>query len=166
MRSYIGFVVVFLVSCPAWADEGPRPPGALPPQVCLASAAEKEGTVKLKVSVPRMVPYHVTRVLEVRDGKQVTKTFTRYKAVMEETTLSADDKAVKVTRKDGRSVKPGDLPKLLGKESRVLVFSRVEDFDEIDPYYLGIIDERVLIITVPPGKVYTPEPKERDEISK
>jgi hypothetical protein len=145
-----------------WCDEGPRPPGNLPPQVCQATAAEKDGAIQIRVTVPRMIPYQVTRVLEIRDGKQVTKTFTRYKALMEETVLTADGKDVKVTRKDGRSVKPKDLPKLLSKKARVLVFARTEDFDEIDPYYLEVINDRVLIITVPPGKLFTPEPKERD----
>lgn len=166
MKSTIGIVAVLLFSSPAGAEEKTRPPGALPPQVCLASAAEKDGAIQLRVSVPRMIPYHVTRVLEIRDGKQVTKTFTCYKAVMEETKLTVDGKDVKVTRKDGKSIKPRDLPKLLGKETRVLVFSRIEDFDEIDPFYLGVVDDRVLIITVPPGKVYTPEPKARDESGK
>jgi hypothetical protein len=159
---FLGLVSLLIFPCLAVAEGEPREPGNLPPQVGLATAAEKDGAIQLQVAIPRMIPYQVTRVVEVWDGKQVTKTFTRYKSVMEETTLTVDGKDVQVTRKDGRSVKPKNLPKLLSKKTRVLVFARTEWFDEVDPYYLQVVDRRVLIITVPPGKVFTPEPKKRD----
>src|SRR6185369_4142310 len=97
------------------------PPNAAPPQVALATALEEKGSIQIRVSIPRMIPYQVTyrvpvtRVVQ-RNGKDVTETTfrdetrTEYKGLMEAATLTVDGKDVKVTRKDGKSVDRKELP--------------------------------------------------------
>src|SRR5215472_5686737 len=159
-------VLLFLPHGAGAEEEQIHPPQALPPAVCLATATEKDGVVRIQVSVPRMVPFEVTKKIPYtrivsRDGRHVpeTKFVTEividYMARMETTTLIADGQDVKVSRKDGTSVDPKELPKLLTARTRVLLVSD----KEIDPYYLGVIDDKVLIITVPASKVSRPTKK-------
>ena len=82
--------------------------------------------------------------------KYKTVTETHYKALMSNTVLVADGKEVQVSRRDGKAVDPKDLPKLLGKETPVLVFAQ----GEIDPYYLQVIEDQVLIIVIPASKEF------------
>jgi hypothetical protein len=149
--SLVAVLVVPLLVC---AEEKPPHPTAPPPQVCVASAAEKDGVVQIRVTVPRMVPVTVAKVVPNADGKQITGTETIYKAEMVETVLTADGEEVQVSRKDGKAVDPKDLPKLLAKETRVLVFS----LGKVDPYYLDVVNDQVLIITVPASKTF-PRPR-------
>lgn len=166
----VGLVVVLGFPSLAWTEEKTQPPATLPPQVCLATAAAKDGSVQMRVTVPRMVPYTVTRQVPstvqvpTPDGKLANKTTwksiaeTKYKAVMSETVLVVDGKEVRVSRKDGKAVDPQDLPKLLSKQSAVLVFAH----GEIDPYYLQVIDDQVLIVVVPASKEFPARSKDRD----
>jgi hypothetical protein len=102
----------------------------------------------------RNVPYKIKEATE--DGKPALETRyktvaeTNYKAVMNKAVLVADGKEVRVSRKDGQAVDPKDLPKLLSKETPVLVFAQ----GEIDPYYLQVIQEQVLIIVIPANKEF------------
>jgi hypothetical protein len=151
----VAFAVVLLFPNGAGAEEKLiPPPKTLPPQVCLATATEKAGTVEIRVSTPRMIPIESTRMVP-RDGKPVPETFIWYKALMEATTLVVDGKEVKASRKDGKPVDPKELPKLLATRTHVLL---VRD-EEIDPYFLGVIDDKVLIITAPASKPAPPTKK-------
>jgi hypothetical protein len=100
------------------------------------------------------VPYTVKGATQ--DGKPALETKyktvaeTNYKAVMNKAVLVADGKEVRVSRKDGQAVDPKDLLKLLSKETPVLVFAQ----GEIDPYYLQVIQEQVLIIVIPANKEF------------
>ena len=135
------------------------PPNSAPPQVAVATATEEKGIVQVRVSLPRMIPYQVTVKVPVtrlvrRDGEDHFETTfreetrTEYKGLMEAATLTVDGKEVKVSRKDGKSIDPKELPKLLAKRTRVLL---VTD-KELDPYYLEVFNDQVLIITVPASK--------------
>ena len=110
-------------------------------------------------TVARQVPYTVE--VPRKDGKPefITKwkikTETNYKAVMIPTILFADGKEVQVSRKDGHAVDPKDLPKLLSKEAPVLIFTQ----GELDPYYLQVIQDQVLIIVIPASKEFPRRPK-------
>src|SRR5947209_12677727 len=107
----ISLVAVLLFPSLVRSAEKPRPPVTLPPQVCLATAAEKDRTIQIRVSIPRMIPYRVTRqvpyTVEVpkETGKPefktkwTTRTETNYKALLSETVLVADGKEVQVSRK-------------------------------------------------------------------
>jgi hypothetical protein len=166
-KRYLAFAVVLLLPYGARAEEKfIRKPCTLPPQVCLATATEKDGAIQIHVSIPRMIPYEVTTKVPVtrmvhRDGKSVPetefvqRTRTDYLARMEETTLVADGD-VKVSRKDGASVDPKKLPKLLAETTHVLVTTVVY----FDPYYLEVVGKRVLVITIPASKLPSRKAKE------
>jgi hypothetical protein len=149
--SLVAVLVVPLLVC---AEEKPLRPIGLPPRVCVATAAEKDGVVQIRVIVTRMVPVTVEKVLPDADGKTITRKETIYKAVIVGTVLIADGEEVQVSRKDGKAVDPKDLPKLLAKETRVLVFS----LGKVDPYYLDVVNDQVLIITVPASKKFPRPP--------
>jgi hypothetical protein len=155
-RHWVSLVAVLVSPFVAWAGEIPGAPTTHPPKVSLATAVEKDGVTQLRILVPGLVPYTVMRNVPAtensKDGrktrtvyKTVTETF--YKPVMVESRLIADGKKVQVLRKNGKAINPKDLPKLLGKQTAVLFFSD----GEVDPYYLQVLHDQVLIITVPRG---------------
>jgi len=167
-QRYLVLAAVLLFPSAARAeDKVILPPNAPAPQVCLATASEKDGVIEIRISIPRMIAYQVTRKVPVTEtvivnGKPMlrtkfeTVTVTEHKGVMEAITLHAADKDFKVSCKDGKSVDFKELPKLLVKRTHVLV---VADKD-IDPYYLDVINDHVLIFTVPNSKL--PQPKLKD----
>jgi hypothetical protein len=143
--------------------EKPRFRARNPPHLCLATANEKDGTVHLRISVSVIHPYEITKQVPIsvelptQDGekkrygtKWEKRTETAFKSLMEEADVVADGEEVKVSRKNGHAVHPRDLPKLLSKETPVLVFAQ----GEIDPYYLQVIQDHVLIIVIPANKEF------------
>jgi len=124
----------------------------------MATASKKDDTTEIRLLVPRMVPVRVARVVEVRNGEQITKVETFYKACMADATLIAEDIDVRVSRKDGKPIAPAALLQLLRKETPVLVFADGEP----DAYYLQVVDERAVIITIPKTRPFPWRPKEDD----
>jgi hypothetical protein len=127
----------------------------------MATAAEKDGAVHIRVSAPILHPYTLTKpvpyTIEVpaREGEPKRhetrwerKRETKYMVLMRETELVVDGKEVRASRKNGQVVEPRQLPKLLSKETPVLVFTR----GKIDPDYLQMIQDQVLIIVIAASK--------------
>ncbi len=138
------------------------------PQMCPATAIEKDGVVHITVTIPKQATYRVARPVQETHYKTVTEagvtrkvpytavrmvTETPTKTVMVQSILLPDGKKVQVTRKDGKAVDPKELPKLLAKETQVLV-----THGPLDPKFLEKIDDRVLIITITPDTPPPPPP--------
>ena len=68
-----------------------------------------------------------------------------YQACTARVAVVVDGKTVKVSRKDGKAVDPKLLPSLLREAAKVLVFTE----GEVDPYYLDVVDDKVLIFVIP-----------------
>jgi hypothetical protein len=131
------------------------------PALRAATAVEIDGEVEIRIVVNNQVPYTVSKRVPVFEEKTVAvdgeKKKVKYctyitvqeqviKDVKEIIVLKADGKNVKVTRKDGKTVEPKDLPMLLKEETQVLL---VRD-GEIERAVLDKLDERTLIVRVAP----------------
>jgi len=153
------------------AEDQQRPRAGPPPLVCLATAVEKDGNVQMRLSASILHPYKVTKpvartvVVPAKGGKGTReetrwerKTETAYSCLPKKTVFAVDGAEVKVSRKNGQKVDPRDLPKLLRKETPVLLFT----VREMDPAYLRLAGDDVLIVVAPVHKVFPaqPEPNE------
>ncbi len=138
----------------------PVPEESKQPSLCPATATENDGVVQIRLTVRRvevetvMRPFVETRFKEVvslSGKKQVPYTVREMKPETisryfdEQKLLTADGKTVRVAHKGGKMVDPIDLPKLLDKETQVLL---VPPNCKTGAEQLNRLDDRTLIITV------------------
>ena len=145
IRRFIGLIAVSMIPVVALAESDPKSPTSPPPWVCLAKASDKDGKVQVQLSVTKMVPYWVSVMHETRGGGYVPKRHTYYKACVVSAVVLVDGKKVVASRKDGKAVDPKELLTLLSKEVKVLVFTE----GKVDPYYLDVVGDQVLLVTIP-----------------
>jgi hypothetical protein len=143
------------------AQEKEFAPSGFPPSVGTAKALLRDGKVFIEVTAVTITPYVETRVIE-RDGKKVTESKARYQplTIKESFLLQAKDAVIfgkdgksiervlfmnqaKVYRKDGKEVNLQEIPKLFKSERPVVIFGT----SKLDPYYLRVIHDDVLVIT-------------------
>ena len=145
IQRFTSLVAVLMIPVVALAESEPKKPTTPLPWVCLAKASDKDGRVQVQLSIPKMIAYQVSVMHETRDGRYVATRHTKYKAVVVNAFVIVDGKKVVVSRKDSKPVAPKDLLTLLRKEAKVLVFTE----GEVDSYYLDVVSEKVLILTIP-----------------
>jgi hypothetical protein len=148
----------------ARSEEPKLPANANIPTVAIGSASEADGkvTVRLRVyeSTPTTEERTITVVRQVTvlvDGKPVIKEVpvTEKVAVVvmkptrwREVKLSAADPGVEVRDLAGKLVPVKDLPKLLAKDSAILLSTS----GPVDPFHLQLAKEGTLVVIVPPDK--------------
>lgn len=108
--------------------------------VWLATASAKGNAVEIHVSVPMWGPKPELK------GKDPEGPEDFVASEMKSSLKSSD---VKVYRKNGTLVDPKELPRLLAKETPVFWWG----MDKIDPYYLSVMRDDVLILVVDLQKV-------------
>lgn len=165
LHTYLTFsLAVLLPRLLPWTHEEPKLPDGLPPEFCLARAAEVDGRVTLYLTRVRWVfREHNTWVM--KDGKEVTEKHTeRCSVAMASPPIVVDGKDVRVSTSDGWPVDAKELPKLLEKPTQVLLFVT----GEVDPFYLKVVRVGTPIVTAPydvvhdgVGEYPKPPPKAR-----
>jgi len=150
----------------------PLCPIGFPPTVGVGKAIVSDGKVLIELTVASWV--HVTDESMVeRDGKKVREIRKGYKQAMakgcffvhekDAVTLAKDGKTIEsfmatplqgvaIFTKNGKAVARNDLPKLFEKARPVLVFGG----KKLDPYYLQVIRDDVLVITGAGNYVFPP----------
>ena len=163
IRCFFGLFVA-LLPLTARAEMEATTPSTPPPQHCPAIASIVDGRVRLKLTVIKMVPYTVTSMVPTTPNTPALKTIfvpkkdLQYKACTQSVRMDVDGTKVKVLRKGGKAVDPKLLPRLLGKGVQVLVFTE----GEVDPYYLDVVRDDVLLITIPPDMKFPFRPTTDD----
>ena len=129
--------------CLAQVPPPPPVPHGCPPVVVMAKAISSQGKVELFLDVP------VNRAVEERakvivDGQVVEQIRIVYQSVMVQQAHIVDGKKVSVTDKNGKNIAADDLPTLLEKKTAVVMFR-----GKLDPYYLQVLRDSVLIVRLP-----------------
>jgi hypothetical protein len=155
-----------LFAVAAHADDPKLPASAMPPATVYARAAADGGKVTVTLKLMEIAPTTETRTVpatETRtvDGKvvsvQVTRqvTITVNKPVRWRTvTFDAAAKGVSIQDAAGKAVAAGQLPRLLEKDTPVLVSSN----GPVDPFFLATAKESALVFVVPPETFFVAAP--------
>jgi hypothetical protein len=136
----------------ATADDKPAPPkkGSPGPVAVLAQAAETDGKVVVRFSLPVEVPDGADPV----GGPERRPVIgARTKMGWFDVHLTADGKAVRALTSDGKAIDPKVLPKRLAKVSRVVLFQGKAD---PDPFYQGLFREDTVLFVAPADKFQRP----------
>lgn len=158
MRPAALVLALLTIVCPVLAQPPAQPPEGEVVGLGQAAAVEKEGKILLRVeyrlkvikTVTTLVPETVFRD-EVIDGIVVkvaqvvtTKVTERVPVVeIQKFEAAADGKTVQVTRKDGSTVEPKDLLRLLEKQQTVVV---VVGDEKVPPALLEKTDDKTFIV--------------------
>lgn len=140
---------------PTLGQELLTPPKAAPPEVAVAEAFPRAGTVVVRLLVPQNRAAPVQREQEL-EGKKVTVTeytLRFHKWLLVE--LPVDGRQVQAFDVQGKAIDPQQLLKRLAKPSPVLLFKG----DDPDPYYLRLLRPDSVIITAPQHKFTPPPPR-------
>jgi hypothetical protein len=145
----------------AWSEEPKLPASAAAPTVALASAADADGKVTIKLRVYDSIPATESRkttvyetVTETVDGKVVTKQVPVEKIVSvtimkpirwREIKVMAGDPGVEVRDLAGKEVPAKKLATLLEKETAVLLSTA----GPVDPFHLQLAKEGTLVVIAP-----------------
>lgn len=146
--------------------EDPKlPANANAPNIVLASAAEADGKVTIKLRVYESMPAPENRtitvyetVTQIVDGKPTTKQVPVEKTVRmivmkptrwKEIKLSAEEPGIEVRDLAGELVSMKKLPKLLEKETAILLSTN----GPVDPFHLQLAKEGTLVLMAPAEKV-------------
>jgi len=148
-RAFLAFTFAALWSTDAWAGQPRVVPVGPPPEVALAAAVLRDNSVLIELAVPQLVPETRAKVIE-RDGKRETVTYTVMRAVMTTSTFTADGERVAVFRKSGAKVAAAELPKLLAKQTAIVLFRhRGSELPAApDPYYVQVLRDDVVILVL------------------
>ena len=123
--------MVSSVSAASGQDKKSSQPTGEPPLILLAEAKEKDGEVVL-----RLVNHQRRTVSE--EVKGVVQTYDAL--VTFEASVSL--KEVSPTTKAGKALEKADVLKMLGKQTKVLLFSF-----QPDPYYLDVFRDDIVVIS-------------------
>jgi hypothetical protein len=144
MRAFVlALVILSLPFISVFAQEKeilrlPKTDWSMDHGVALAIAAAKGNEVRIRLSVPMWAPKPgLNRDPQGEEDFNVSQ----MRGVLE----AAD---VKVYRKNGTVVEPTEWPRLLAKETHVLWSGR-----KLDPYYLTVMRDDVLVVVVDFGKI-------------
>ena len=142
MHRFYSLVAFFALATVSQAQAPAPLPASLPPEVCLAKAVVKDDGLYIRVTSARLVPEQRERVVK-RNGMEVVEKYLTYTPVAVERLLRPDGKKVRVTTKAGKDVDAQGIVNALGKDTPVIV-----SFDgAVDPFYLAVVRDDVLIIT-------------------
>jgi hypothetical protein len=133
-------------------DKIQLPKGPQPLQV--VAQMDREGNIMIRQTVPEYRTETRERVVN-KDGRPVKEMYTVTTMVHVPIVRKVAAKAIPVYTADGKKVDPKALPKLLKKETAVLLSL---DGRMVDPFYLQILKEGTLIL-VPPEVKYVPAPE-------
>jgi hypothetical protein len=134
------------------ADPVARPNGPAPQMI--AVKYDKEGA--LTAHFNRLSYKPETRVAkQVADGKEVEVAYTTYVPVYVTEAIRYPAKDLKVFGLDGLPIDADKLPKLLAKETMVLIS---HDGRPVDSFYTQFFKEGTLVIVPPAPKLVSPPP--------
>jgi hypothetical protein len=152
-------LVAVLAARSVAGDEPPRP-SSLPPEIMVAHATEKDGGVIVKFSGTKAISLIKRAITVEKDGKKMELEVTAYEFSFYEIDVRVDGKEVKAFGVDGKAINPKELPKRLGKATQVAVVFHHPDLDpKLDPFYLRLMREDVVVFTGPRTKFMPPSPK-------
>ncbi len=160
-----------------FAEEKALSPMGFPPSFGVGKAIVEDGKAMIQLSIVSITPM-TEEILVQREGKKVREVKTCYATVISTGSFFIDGKGanplvrdgktrdrvvisplqgVRVYYKTGKAVLQRDLPKLFEKERPILIFGG----DNIDPYYLQVAHEQVLVITGAKNFVFPPDDQKR-----
>src|SRR5262249_3434783 len=155
MKKYLLMISVLLIAAdPFVPPDEPTLPRYPPPEVVVADASEKDGSVRVRLWIP--VPHVVTveRTIE-RDGKNINMDLATYRySKWFRVDLKADGEQVQAFDVEGKKIAPKELLKRLAKETHVVLFKD----DPPDPYYLGVLRPDTVVLKAPGYEVTPPQP--------
>ncbi len=130
------------------ADAPPRPPGQ-PPNLWLASAAEKDGKVVVQIAQAR-----IRFAPPVEGGGGGTD------IVWDNLKPVTLDKTVQAYNVDGTPAEPGAVLMALAEPTGVAVFVRLFDFDPAEPraFYLSLLRKGTIVLVVKAEDIGDPIP--------
>ena len=139
------------------AQDKPEPPTGQQPEIMLARAVEKDGSVVVSFSSPILQPKRQEIEADV-DGKKNAFTRITYEFVKwNEVDLSADGVTVRAFGVDGKEVASRLLPERLKKTTRVAVVLNGPGTEaKLDSYYLKSLREDTVVFTIPLTTFYAP----------
>jgi hypothetical protein len=145
IRRFLCLVAVSMIPAAGRAEGETKLPTSLPPSICSAKVSVEDGQIRVQLSVTKMISYTVTTMVRAEHGFFVPRKSLHHKACTSTAVAIVDGTKVKVCRKSGKAVDPKELPTLLRKEAKVLVFTE----GKVDPYYLDVLSDEVLIFAIP-----------------
>lgn len=149
-----------VVTARSGAQDKPPAPSGPPPQIVVARGGEKDRGVLVTFSMPQFRSIQRAVTVE-KDGKKVELTVTAYECDFRDVEVMADGKEVKAFGVDGKAIEPKELAKRLGKPTQVaVVFHHPEIEPKLDPYYLRVLREDVVVFTGP-GTRFFPAPQKK-----
>jgi hypothetical protein len=148
----LGLLAVLTLAPPSGGGKLPDLPKVPPPEVVPAEAFTKGGAVHLRFYLPVPSVAGVVREVE-RGGKKervqvTTLQYSRWRLAE----LEADGKQVRAFDVTGKTIAPGQVPRLLAKPTPVALFKTVKG-EEPDPYYLRVLRPGTVVVTAPREKV-------------
>jgi hypothetical protein len=152
-------MLVAVLAVRSAAQDKPAPPSTLPPQIVVAQATEKDGGVIVKFSTPQFRQIARTITVET-NGEKVNHLVTQTEfAQWVNVELPIDGKEVKAFGADGKAIEPKELTKRLEKPTQVaVVFGHPALEAKLDPYYLRVLREDIVVFTGPGTKFFPPAP--------
>jgi hypothetical protein len=133
--------------------EGNNLPKFPPPPLGLATARERDDDIQLRVTILELAP---APQKGKKTGKSARDPFPGFK-VGRDVTAVLNGKTVQVVGTDGKKIKRKAILRLLRKKTPVLVST----FGKVDPVYLRFFKPGILIVVLPPQKVYPPIKQEK-----
>ncbi len=162
MRSILVVMLVMVSASWAVAQEMPSLPSGCMPEIMLARATEKEdGTVVVRFLLPvaKCIAETQEREVVVNGKKQMVESVIM-KCIgyqFEKLDVLVDGKVVTAYGADGKVIDPKLLSKRLGKGTQVAVMSHDPGATpKLDPYYLRVLREDIVIFTGPREKFCPP----------
>jgi hypothetical protein len=152
MVRYIVLAGLLWVPAAGLAQQPSSAPLGSPPSVVLARAVSKDGNVSLVVNVLVPVAEEVLERIQLERGSAFMKRVVVRTKMVEQVHV-VDGKLVSVVRKNGKSIAVRELPRLLEKPTAVVMFQ-----GKIDPFYLQVLHDNVLIVQVPEPQPLAPAP--------
>jgi hypothetical protein len=120
-----------------------------PPGLGLATARDRDDDIQIRVTILELTP--APKKKGKKTGKKTEDPFPGFK-VGRDVTATLDGKDVQVVSSDGTKLKKKAVLRLLKKRTPVLVST----FGKVDPVYLRFYKPGILILVLPPQKVYPP----------
>jgi hypothetical protein len=151
VRQSMLLVIVVILTAPLPAQDRLAPPRSNFPQILVARAVEKNRSVVVTFATPKST-MKTEDVLSDKDGKTVIgKRSKREFVEWSDVDVVIDGNVVRAFGVDGKAIDPKDLPKRLGKSTQVAVVLhyRAGDEPELDPYYLRVLREDIVVFTGP-----------------
>ena len=154
MRLILMVMLVMVSASWAVAQEMPSLPSGCMPEIMLARATEKDGTVVVRFLLPvaKCIAETQEREVVINGKKQMVESVIM-KCIgyqFEKLDVLVDGKVVTAYGADGMVIDPKLLSKRLGKGAQVAVMAHDPGATpKLDPYYLRVLREDIVIFTGP-----------------